>query len=496
MAAVLHTCSSGAYAGAGPSQDGAAPPTPPKLPPYQDPAAYQHSASIRQLIQQHSPAKAPLHVVVCGHVDSGKSTLTGRLLHDLGYLDQRQVRKNQQGAQAAGKASFGWAWAMDEREDERVRGLTVDISTRNIETPRFAVTLLDAPGHQDFVPNMITGAAQADAALLVIDGAPGGFESGFGSKSAPSPGAPARSGQTREHVYIARSCGVKQLAVVVTKLDTCGYSQARFEEIKAQMGPFLKASGFARPLWLPVSAPQGENVYDAPRDPRLTAWWPAGASLVETIDKFEPLNRLTELPLRIVVADVISRQSLAGKVGVSGKLEAGVVATGSRVLLMPQCATAVVKEVQVQGISRQVAVAGESVDIGLDAAPPDLEPGSVLCHPEFPLHLATRFLGKVLVVDCPRPIIPGQRMVLHMHCTSSPCHILKLVEMMDSKTGKAVKRGPTFRFLLKDQVARIELELDNGVCMEVLAGTCLNRFVLRMNGMIVAIGNIQEVITA
>lgn len=158
---------------------------------------------------------------------------------------------------------------------------------------RFAVTLLDAPGHQDFVPNMITGAAQADAALLIVDGSPGGFESGFGSKSAAAPGGPARSGQTREHVHIARSCGVRQLAVVITKLDTCGYSQQRYEEIQAQLKPFLKNSGFQKLFWLPVSAPQGENVYKSPQDERLASWCPPNSSLVETIDKFEPASRLS-----------------------------------------------------------------------------------------------------------------------------------------------------------------------------------------------------------
>ena len=161
---------------------------------------------------------------------------------------------------------------------------------------RFAVTMLDAPGHQDFVPNMITGAAQADAALLVIDGSPGGFEAGFGSKPAAASAAPAHAGQTREHVHIARSCGVKQLAVVVTKLDTCGYSEERFDEIKAQLGPFLKTSGFPKPLWLPVSAPQGENVAAPPQDPRLASWWNASACLVDVIDKFEPVAGLTGVP--------------------------------------------------------------------------------------------------------------------------------------------------------------------------------------------------------
>ena len=156
---------------------------------------------------------------------------------------------------------------------------------------RYAVTLLDAPGHQDFVPNLITGVAQADAALLVVDGAPGGFEAGFG-KAHPSNGPNLQpAGQTREHVQVARSAGIKQLIVVVTKLDVCEYKKDRFEEIQRKLGPFLKSCGYSQPEWLPVSPPDGQNVSKPPTDERLLSWWADGKTLVAAIDSFEPVTQ-------------------------------------------------------------------------------------------------------------------------------------------------------------------------------------------------------------
>jgi elongation factor 1 alpha-like protein len=170
---------------------------------------------------------------------------------------------------------------------------------------RYAVTLLDAPGHQDFVPNLITGVAQADAALLVVDGAPGGFEAGFGAKQQPSSsgGAPAQHiGQTREHVHVARSAGIKQMVVVVTKLDVCGYKQERFEEIKGCLGPFLKSCGYPQPEWLPVSAPDGQNVSSPPSDARLQSWWHDAKTLVDAIDCFQPVTQhLSAAPILLTV---------------------------------------------------------------------------------------------------------------------------------------------------------------------------------------------------
>eukprot|EP00798_Chlamydomonas_sp_ICE-L_P023983 gene23983-9558_t len=217
------------------------------------------SRAVHVLEHGHSDvdSRQGLHLIVLGHVDAGKSTLMGRLLHDLGVLGKKEAHKNAKESAQAGKASFSWAWALDERPEERSRGVTVDIALHRFQTRRFNVTLMDAPGHRDFVPNMISGATQADAALLLVDGSIGGFEAGFNA------GVGGDHGQTREHAQLARSLGVEQLAVVVSKLDMCDYSQDRFNHIKAAMLPFLtKTCGFKESAlqWLPAVGPAGQNL--------------------------------------------------------------------------------------------------------------------------------------------------------------------------------------------------------------------------------------------
>ena len=318
---------------------------------------------------------------------------------------------------------------------------------------RFAVTLLDAPGHKDFVPNMIAGATQADAAILVVDGTRGGFEAGFGERASggsvasssggyrPSAGASVAppGGQTREHVHVARSMGVKQLAVVVTKLDTCAYSEERFEEVKSALAPFLASCGYKAPQWLPVAAPSGENVTAPPTDARLKSWWADGPTLLGALDRFSSASRpvgarrfatvsslythgstfalhcesglmvaklsarahcnrpdeaqqsAAGLPLRLIVSDLVSKASLGGKVGVGGKVAAGALAAGSSVRVISSGALATVKGLEVQGQGRDVAAVGDAVDVGLAGIEADaVHVGSCLCHPDFPVHCSRR----------------------------------------------------------------------------------------------------------
>ena len=239
-----------------------------------------------------------------GHVDAGKSTLVGRLLADCGVVSSREAAKVAAAASKAGKGSFSWAWLLDATEDERQRGVTVEVGRCRVSTPKLHLTLLDAPGHADFVPEAIGGVALADAALLVVDGSRGGFEAGFdgnknsnsnnnngnSSSSLNSMAAATTAGQTKEHAALARALGVRELVVAVTKLDTLGYDRDRFEEIRARLGTFLSSLGFgssnatsgpsssssssSRPItWLPVAAPLGQNVSAAPTEPELLSWW-------------------------------------------------------------------------------------------------------------------------------------------------------------------------------------------------------------------------------
>lgn len=217
-----------------------------------------------------------LHMIVVGHVDAGKSTLMGHTLLDLGEVQQHTINKFEKECQSLGKASFKYAWVLDETLEERRRGITMDVGSVRFVTKTKIVTLLDAPGHKDFIPNMISGVQQADVALLVVDAARGEFETGFGV-----------GGQTREHAILVRSLGVSQLVVVVNKLDRVDWDEARFVQIRDKVGKFLQSVGYrieAGVTFVPCSGLTGENLVKPPQDERLTSWY-EGPTLAELIGK-------------------------------------------------------------------------------------------------------------------------------------------------------------------------------------------------------------------
>ncbi|KAL4857598.1 HBS1-like protein [Chlorella vulgaris] len=436
-------------------------------------------------------AKPRLHLVVLGHVDAGKSTLMGRMLYELGLISDKAVHKTQRDAAASGKGSFAWAWMLDERPEERARGVTVDVATTHFETPARNVTLLDAPGHRDFVPNMIAGAAQADAALLIVDGSPGGFEAGFEPAAPDSLGG----GQTREHAQLARSLGVEQVAVVVTKLDTCDFDQQRFHSIRAQLEPFLKTCGFKEVAmqWLPAVGPSGDNLVKPPADPRLAAWW-TGATLAQAIDSFQPTDRSTDKPLRLPVSDV--SRSGKGGVTVGGKLEGGALRPGSRVLVMPSAQQATVKALEVDGKAVSLARAGDSADVtlaGIDATA--VGSGSVLCHPDFPVQLVTRFEAQVVVLDVMVPILRGHQVTIHAHTARESGRISGLVSLLNAKTLEVQRSRP--RCLLKGQVADVEVTPSRPMCLEASTDyKALGRVALRDCGRTIAVGKITRLAIA
>ena len=453
-----------------------------------------------------SAAARRFHVVVLGHVDAGKSTLMGRVLHAVGAVSQRQAHRNQRDAAAAGKASFSWAWALDERPEERERGVTIDVAQARLETGNTSVTLLDAPGHRDFVPNAIAGAAQADAAILVVDAAPGGFETGF----AAGTGAGAGGGQTREHVRLAKSLGVERVVVAVSKMDACGYSRGRFDEIRAALSPFLASCGFGedRVAWTPVSGTEGVNLAlpNAGPNPELAAWWD-GPTLVGAIDALPPADRGAPLPLRMPVSDVVAGGGRSlGPAAVGGKIEAGSVRKGQKVLVMPAGVLATVRAVEMSGGAggddansgaargaEIVGYAGDAVDVGLDGVDPlSLAPGAVLCHPEFPLVPAARMTVRIVTLETVRvPILVGSQVVLHAYSAAVEARVSALVATLDPKTGNVTRERP--RCLTRDLSAVVELTPVKPVCVERFdAYKALGRVALRSGGKTVALGVVTE----
>lgn len=277
--------------------------------------------------------RAALSLVVVGHVDAGKSTLMGRLLYELGRMAEKERQANARASDRIGKGSFAWAWAMDATAEERERGITMDVAQNSLTTPHRAITILDAPGHRDFVPNMISGAAQADCALLVVDAGLGEFEAGF-----------ARGGQTREHVLLVRSLGVAQVVVAVNKLDAANWDQGRYDEIVETLKPFMVQSGFApqRTHFVPVAAMSGVNLVnrDATDAEPLKKWYD-GPTLVDLLDKLQPPTRDLNAPLRFPVSNVF--KGTGSSTGVTGRVLSGVVQVGEKLRVLPGDETAVVR---------------------------------------------------------------------------------------------------------------------------------------------------------
>jgi elongation factor 1-alpha len=226
-------------------------------------------------------AKPHLSLVVIGHVDCGKSTTTGHLIYQLGGIDKRTIEKFEKEAAELGKRSFKYAWVLDNLKAERERGITIDIALWKFESPKYSFTVIDAPGHRDFIKNMITGTSQADVALLIVDASKGGFEAGI-----------SKDGQTREHALLAHTLGVKQMIVGVNKMDdrSVRFSQERFNEIKQEVSAYLKNLGYkpAKIPFVPISGWFGDNMID--RSTNMP--WYKGPFLLEALDEVHPPNAL------------------------------------------------------------------------------------------------------------------------------------------------------------------------------------------------------------
>lgn len=437
---------------------------------------------LKEEYKKREGGKDVLNLVVIGHVDAGKSTLMGHLLYQLGNVNQRAMHKYEQESKKLGKSSFAYAWVLDETEEERARGVTMDIGQTKFETPHKMITLLDAPGHKDFIPNMITGTAQADVAILVVNATKGEFETGFES-----------GGQTREHALLARSLGVSQLIVAVNKMDTVGWDPARYDEVVKKLGLFLKQVGFkdADTSFIPVSGLAGINLAKAANEPKLTDWY-RGSTLVEQIDKFRPVPRPVDKPLRITVSDVF--KGMGSGYTVTGKVVSGSVQLGDRVTVMPAAEYAVIKGISVNDEATNFAFAGDSVSVvitGIDVT--HVSVGSVLCDSTNPVACAVRIQARVVLFNIEVPITRGFTVILHYQTMSEPAIIKKLVSQLNKSTGEVIKNKP--KCLTKNSSAVIELEFERPVCVELYKDNKeLGRFMLRSSGHTIAAGLIEGVL--
>jgi elongation factor 1 alpha-like protein len=405
-----------------------------------------------------------------GHVDAGKSTLMGRLLYDLNVIDERTIARYRSEAEKMGKSSFALAWVLDQGSEERARGVTIDIATNKFSTAKTNFTILDAPGHRDFIPNMIAGASQADFAVLVIDASTGSFESGL-------------KGQTKEHALLVRSMGVQRIIIAVNKLDTVSWSEDRFTEISQQISAFLTAAGFLSKniTFIPCCGLHGDNIVRKSIEPELIAWY-GGPTIVEELDNSEPITRALTKPLRITIGDIF-RGGVQNPLSISGRIESGSLQTGDALLAQPAGQKAFIKSLEIDNETADWAVAGQNVTLHLsDIDPVHLKIGDMLCTPSSPIKAIKEFTAKVLAFEFLTPM----QVDVHRGRLHTPGRIREIVAVLDKGTGNVVggKRKP--RIVKPGAIARVVVELESAVPLEAPG-----RVVLRSGGETVGAGLLE-----
>lgn len=427
-----------------------------------------------------APQKPHLNLIIIGHVDHGKSTMTGHMLYRLGYFDEKTLKDLETQAQKMGKESFKFAWLLDRLKEERERGLTISLSYMKFETKKYFFTIIDAPGHRDFVKNMITGASQADAAILVVSARKGEFEAGMSAE-----------GQTREHALLARTMGIGQLLVAVNKMDATEppYSEKRYKEVVEVLSKFLKSIGYdvSKIPFIPVSAWTGENLIE--RSPNMP--WYNGPTLVEALDMLQVPPKPIDKPLRLPIQDVYSISGV-GTVAV-GRVESGVLKVGDRVAITPPGVVAEVKSIETHHVRIEKAEPGDNIGFNLKGVEKkDIKRGDVVGPVDNPPTVADEFTARIMVVWHPTAIAVGYTPVIHIHTASVACRITEIVAKIDPRTGKELEKNP--QFIKQGDIAIVKFKPIKPLVAEKYAEfPGLGRFAMRDMGKTVGIGQVIEV---
>jgi elongation factor 1-alpha len=436
--------------------------------------------------------KAHLNVVVIGHVDSGKSTTTGHLIYQCGGIDKRTIEKFEKEAAELGKGSFKYAWVLDKLKAERERGITIDIALWKFETPKYYVTVIDAPGHRDFIKNMITGTSQADCAILIIAAGTGEFEAGI-----------SKDGQTREHALLAFTLGVKQLIVAINKMDTAQWSEARFNEIVKETSSFIKKVGFnpKHVAFVPISGFNGDNMLEVTKNAPWYKGWekesPKGAkitgkTLLDAIDAIEEPKRANDKPLRLPLQDVYKIGGI-GTVPV-GRIETGELKPGMVVTFAPAMVTTEVKSVEMHHQQLEKGNPGDNVGFNVkNVSVKDIRRGNVAGDSKNdPPYGAESFNAQVIVLNHPGQVGAGYAPVLDCHTAHIACKFAELLEKIDRRTGKSTESNP--KFVKSGDAAIVKMVPSKPMCVEAFTDyPPLGRFAVRDMRQTVAVGVIKSV---
>lgn len=423
--------------------------------------------------------KTHVNLVVIGHVDSGKSTSTGHLIYKCGGIDERTIEKFEKEAALIGKSSFKYAWVLDKLKAERERGITIDIALWKFESQKYSFTIIDAPGHRDFIKNMITGTSQADVAILVIAAGTGEFEAGFG-----------KEGQTREHALLAYTMGIKQVVLAINKMDAIKYDEERFLEIKAEVVSYLKKIGFQEKNINTVaySGFEGDNLITK----SANMPWYKGDTILEALDKVDPPVRPFEKPLRLPLQDVYKITGV-GTVPV-GRVETGVIKPGMLVTFAPAGLTTECKTVEMHHTQMEEAIPGDNVGFNVkNVGVKDIRRGYVVGDAKNdPPKETVTFKAQVIVLNHPNKIQAGYTPVLDCHTSHIACKFEKLISRIDRRTGKEAEAEPKE---IKNQEAAIVLLVpQKGMVVETFSEyPPLGRFAVRDMKQTVAVGVIKEV---
>ncbi|MCX9088614.1 MAG: translation elongation factor EF-1 subunit alpha [Candidatus Methanoperedens sp.] len=415
--------------------------------------------------------KPHLNLAIIGHIDHGKSTLTGRLMYDTGAVPPHIIEKYREEAKAKGKESFVFAWVMDSLKEERDRGITIDVAHQRFDTAKYYFTVVDCPGHRDFVKNMITGASQADAAILVVAGKEG------------------VQSQTKEHVFLSRTLGINQLIIAINKMDEVNYDKARYDAVKADISTLLKMVGYKPDEinFIPTSAFKGDNLAKPSENTKCYT----GPTLLAALDMLKMPDKPTTLPLRIPVQDAYTISGI-GTVPV-GRVETGVMRPGDKIIFMPAKAVGEVKSIEMHHQEIKEAVPGDNIGWNVRGVEKkDIRRGDVCGSVAKPPTVAEEFTAQIVVLQHPSAISIGYTPVLHCHTAQVAGTITAILKKLDPKTGQTAAENPDF--IKAGDAAIVTIKPAKPLCIEKVKDIPqLGRFAIRDMGMTIAAGMVQDI---
>ncbi len=420
--------------------------------------------------------KPNMNVVFVGHVDAGKSTIVGQMLFSTGAVSEQEMKKNREEAEKHGKVGFEFAYVMDKIKEERERGVTIDLAYKKIVTQKYQITIIDAPGHRDFVKNMITGASQADSAFLVI-----------AAQAGVQP-------QTKEHLWLLRTMGVRNLCVAINKMDSVDYNEEKFEKVKKDVSELIQTVGLdiSKINFIACSGLKGDNI--AKKSENMS--WYKGPTILEQFDLFPEPDLPTNLPMRMPLQDVYEITGI-GTVPV-GKIETGIMKVGQKVKIVPgRTGTGIegeVKTIEMHHESLPEAQAGDNVGINVrGVGKKDMARGDIICDATHPVPVVEEFIAQIAVINHPTVLAKGYTPVFHIHTAQVPCQFTELIAQIDPKTGEVIKENPDF--LKNGDVAKVRIKPQGNLALESQKDNpYTSRFAVRDAGQTVAAGVCIEIV--